>query len=114
MPGKYCVVLVTAPNRNTAQHLTHALLRERAAACVSQMHGLESSFWWKGAIDRAEETLLIIKTRKDRFKKVTTLVSKHHPYEVPEILALPVLAGHAPYLKWLDLSLKPKAKRRKA
>ena len=70
------------------------------------MDGIESRFWWKGKIDRANETLLIVKTKKANFKKIEAEVKKMHSYEVPEIIAVPIAAGSKDYLDWIEDSTK--------
>lgn len=95
------VVLVTAPDEACAERIAAALVEERLAACVSQLAPLRSTYRWQGAIERAEERLLLAKTTAARFDALAARVRALHPYEVPEILALPVVAGSAAYLAWL-------------
>lgn len=102
MSGRYSVVLTTVPTRAKARQLTTLILRKKLAACVNILGPAESFFWWKGKIDRTKEFLLLIKTRISRFDRLRTFIEKHHPYSVPEIIALPIRKGNTPYLKWLE------------
>lgn len=94
------VVMITAPSKNEAEALTQQLLTGRLAACVNAAC-VSSKFIWKGAIDTAEEVLLIAKTRRSLLSKLEECVRRVHSYEVPEIIVLPVIAGHTPYLDWV-------------
>lgn len=102
-----CVVLVTVPDRECGRRLAEALVAERLAACVSQLPGLRSRYRWQGAIEDEPEELLLIKTRRSRFPDLARRVRELHPYQVPEILALPVLDGWQPYLEWLAAETRP-------
>ena len=102
-----CVVYVTCPDRATATSLADALVTERLAACVNMVPGIDSVFWWEGRLDRAQEVLLIIKTTRRRLAALTKAVRQRHPYDVPEVIALPIQAGHPPYLAWVRQSVRP-------
>lgn len=105
----YLIVLVTCPTRKVARRLADKLVNGRLAACVNVLPGIESTFRWQGKVDRCREMLLVIKTTARRFPQLRAAVRKLHPYDVPEIIALPVVAGHAPYLRWVRSSvLTPK------
>jgi periplasmic divalent cation tolerance protein len=105
--SKPCLVLVTTSDRNEAERIAAALVKWRMAACVSILPGVESLFWWEGKVDSAVEFLLLIKTTFDRFSDVEAAVREYHSYKVPEIVALPISAGHEPYLAWLEASVRP-------
>ena len=108
MPQQRCVVvLVTCPTRSNALVLAEAVLRKRLAACANLVPGIESRFWWQGKIDRARETLLILKTTARQVARLRTAVLALHPYDVPEIIALPITAAHPPYLQWVSSSVSP-------
>ena len=102
----HIVVFVTASNKKEARLIAEGLLKKRLAACVNILEGIESLFRWKGKLDQAKETLLIIKSRKDKLGQIIKTVKSLHSYEVPEIIALPVSAGFRPYLRWLDDSVR--------
>lgn len=95
------VVLVTAPSPEKAAELARALVEERLAACGNVVPGLRSIYRWQGAVQEETEALLLLKTTRARLDALRARVVALHPYEVPEVLALPVEAGHAPYLAWI-------------
>lgn len=95
------VVLVTCPTATVARRIARDLVRRRLSACVNLLPHVESVFVWKGKLERCRELLLLIKTTAGRFEALRRAVIKLHPYEVPEVIALPLSAGHQPYLKWV-------------
>ena len=99
------VVLVTVPNAEVADTLAAALVGERLAACVNVLGGVRSTYRWKGAVERDEELLCLCKTTRDGFERLCARIVELHPYELPEVIALPVAAGHAPYLDWITASV---------
>lgn len=94
------VVLVTCP-QDKAQAIATRLVEERVAACVNVVPGVQSTFRWQGKVQSEGEALLVVKTARDRFEALRQAVLRHHPYELPEVIALPVDRGHAPYLDWV-------------
>ena len=108
MATQYDLCLVTAGDRATADRLTAGLLRERLAACVTALPGASSAYLWKGRVEKAEEILLLVKTRRALRSGVTDFVKRNHPYEVPEIIFAAIDAGSRPYLDWLGESTAPK------
>lgn len=105
-PSKYQIVLCTCPDRGCAERIANALLRQKLAACVSVLPGVVSWFWWNGKVDSADEHLLVVKTRADAFQKIQETVGKLHPYELPEVLAVPIADALAAYLRWVDESME--------
>src|SRR5262245_35586645 len=101
------VVLMTAPDRATAESLAQRLVGERLAACANLVSGLASIYRWEGRVERADEILLILKTEADRIPALIARAAELHPYDVPEILALPVEAGLAAYLSWVRAETRP-------
>ena len=99
-------VVTTLPDRASAEQLAAHLLDERLAACV-QISGCTSWYRWQGAIEQAEESVCTIKSRRDLFPALCRAIRALHPYQVPEILAAPVVDGHGPYLDWLNQELLP-------
>jgi periplasmic divalent cation tolerance protein len=93
-------VLVTCPP-DKAQAIAGALVEERVAACVNVVPSLSSVYRWKGAVHVDSEALLIVKSTRDRFEALKQAVLRHHPYELPEVIAVPVDRGHTPYLEWV-------------
>lgn len=103
-PPAHLLVHCTCP-ADRAASLARALVEARVAACVNAIGGIESTYRWDGAIEQECETLLLIKTRADRFEALRASILAHHPYELPEIIAVPVAAAHTPYLDWISDSL---------
>ena len=101
----YIVVLITASKKQEAEAIARGLIKNKLAACVNMVRGIDSLFWWKGKVDRARETLLIAKTKKSKFKKLAAFVRSVHSYTVPEIIALPIVSGNNDYLAWIDESV---------
>ena len=101
------VALVTCPGPAAAARLADALIRRRVAACVNIVPSIRSVYRWKGKIERAGESLLVIKTPARAFERLRRAVIELHPYDVPEVIALPIKAGHAPYLSWVFRSVSP-------
>ena len=97
----YIVLLITFKDLIEARRITAVLLNKRLAACCNLVGPIESSFWWEGKIQRERETLAVIKTKKSKFDSVIQEVKARHSYQVPEIIALPVLKGDPNYLQWL-------------
>lgn len=101
----HLLVLTTCPDRDSARRLAEMLVTQRLAACVNIASGVESVYRWKDQIERSAELLLFIKTRADRYAAVEAAVRAHHPYELPEVLAVPVAKGLGAYLGWIDDNL---------
>jgi periplasmic divalent cation tolerance protein len=95
------IALVTVPDAAAAEKLGEALVQESLAACVNILPQARSIYRWQGAVERADELLLVIKTTRDAFERLRARVVELHSYEVPEVIALPIEAGHAPYLQWI-------------
>lgn len=101
----HIVIFVTASNNEEAGKISRALVENKLAACVNIIGAVKSVFWWEGKLDSAEEALLIIKSSKSKLAKIIKLVKSLHSYQVPEIIALPIIAGDKRYLGWIDASL---------
>lgn len=101
MPGAAILVFTQMPDRASALALARSLVESRVAACVSVGAPVESLYHWQGKIETAEETPLVVKTRQSRYREVETAIRAQHPYELPEIVAVPVVDGLAPYLEWI-------------
>jgi periplasmic divalent cation tolerance protein len=102
----FITVLMTSPDRAEAEKIARRLIEERKAACVSIFPKGDSYFWWEGKIDKAEEYLLISKTREELLPDLIETVKKIHSYDVPEIIALPITGGNRDYLDWLGKETK--------
>lgn len=104
MSTSSCVVLVTAPSPAAAVELARTLVTERLVACGNVLPGVHSVYRWAGGVEEATEALLVLKTQQSRVPDVVARVTELHPYEVPEVIALPIEAGLAAYLGWIDES----------
>jgi periplasmic divalent cation tolerance protein len=100
------VVLSTCATQEEAEKLARVLLERRLAACVNVIPHIRSYYRWKGAIESADECLLIVKSSRELFGAMGEVLEKEHSYEVPELLALPVVEGAANYLNWLAANLR--------
>jgi periplasmic divalent cation tolerance protein len=100
------VVFITTANAEEAQRIADVLLNERKAACINIVPGVSSLFWWQGKLDSAEESLLIVKTRASVLSQIVNLVKEHHSYDIPEVIALPIIGGNRDYLEWMGREVK--------
>ncbi len=101
------VVIMTAADRDEAARLAQMLVEKNLAACVQILPEIQSIYRWKGEIEKQGEILLLAKTLRSNFEELERQVRALHSYETPEIIALPVTAGSAPYLEWLDANVRP-------
>jgi len=99
---EHVVVFITAATADEAQSISNILVSRRKAACVNIVPQIHSMFWWQGKIEHADETLLIVKTKATLLEELIDLVKQNHSYDVPEIIALPIIGGNRDYLQWLD------------
>lgn len=102
---QHCVVFVTVPDRENAERLADFIVENKLGACVNILNVNRSVFFWKGNIEREEEFLLIIKTTLTRFQELKNGIKSIHPYTVPEIIAIPIVAGNQEYLDWIDQTI---------
>ena len=101
---RYIVIFSTCANKKEAGRIAERLVKNKLVACVNIIDGIESVFRWRGRVDRAKEALLVIKSKQSKLNKIIKLVKSLHSYQVPEIIALPIIGGHTPYLDWIDES----------
>ena len=101
----HVVVFVTAKDRKEAKTIADTLVQKKLIACANIVKGIESVFWWAGKVDRCKEVLLIMKTKKSLLSKVVKAVKAAHSYSVPEVIAVPIIAGNRDYLRWIDASV---------
>lgn len=99
--SRILLILCTCPDADCAQRIARALVGERLAACVNRLPGLISTYRWQGRLEEEREHQLLIKTTPDRFDAVAARITELHPFDVPEIIALPVDAGLPDYLQWV-------------
>jgi len=100
------IVYSTCASAEEAERIAKGLVEKRVAACVAVTPGVRSHYWWKDALEQSEEWGLTIKSRRDLFDALCAELRKTHSYEVPEILAVPVVDGAASYLEWMDSELR--------
>ncbi len=100
--SEYIQVLTTTENMEDARKIADALVDKRLAACVQIIGPITSTYRWEGSVQRTEEYLCQIKTRRDRYAELEAALAKLHPYDVPEIIALPIVEGSRDYLAWID------------
>ena len=103
----YNIVIMTASSREEAVKIVRTLLEERLIACANIMDPVSSFFWWQGKIEEEKEALVIMKSHENLFKKLSKRVTELHSYDVPEILALPIVEGSQSYLDWMKACLEP-------
>ena len=106
MNNEYIIVLATTANKLEAEKIAKTLLKERLIACVNIINPVNSFFFWSGKIDNAEECLMVMKSRRDLFSELAECLRGLHSYEVPEVLAIPIIEGSAAYLAWMGEVLK--------
>jgi periplasmic divalent cation tolerance protein len=102
----YIVVLIATDSEEEARRIGQLLVDHEKAACASIVPRVNSLFRWEGQLESAQESLMLVKTKASLFPEVAELVKTVHSYEVPEIVALPIIAGSEEYLKWLDITCR--------
>lgn len=105
---QYRLVITTCPDMAVAEAVAGTLVGEGLAACVNILPGAHSIYEWKGRIERESECVLLIKSRADRMAALQSRLLEEHPYELPELIAVPIEEGLAPYLTWIDTQLDKK------
>ncbi len=103
---EYQLLITTCPDTETAQQLAGVLVGQHLAACVSRIPAIHSTYEWKGETVSEQEVMLFIKSRSDCYGELEKTILEHHPYELPEIIAVPIKGGLGPYLAWIDSQLE--------
>src|SRR5262245_44139582 len=101
------VVLSTCGSEDEAHRIARLLVEQEVAACVNVVPGVRSYYRWQGAVESAGEWLLVVKSSRALFERLRATLEKAHSYEVPEVVALPVIEGAPNYLNWIEASLQP-------
>ncbi len=101
------LVLTTCPDEATADRIALALVEKGLAACVNRCAPVNSIYRWQGKVERATELVLLIKTTRERYAELEQAIRHLHPYELPEIIAVPIAAGHLGYLRWIGEQTTP-------
>jgi len=102
----YIVLFITTATTNEAQRISKVLLEQRKVACVNIVPRVSSLFWWENKLDSAHESLLIVKTKASLLNEVVKLVREIHSYDIPEIIALPIVGGNQDYLEWIGKEVR--------
>ncbi|MEO0228341.1 MAG: divalent-cation tolerance protein CutA [candidate division WOR-3 bacterium] len=100
--NSYIQVFTTVKKKEDAERIARIVVEKRLAGCVQILGPIKSIYWWKGKIESAEEWLCIIKSKKELYPELEKTIKENHPYETPEIIAMPIIAGYEGYLKWLN------------
>jgi len=95
-------VFMTTDKREDAENISRAVVEKRLAACAQLLGPIRSTYWWEDKVEASDEWLCIMKSRSDLFEKLEKAIRDMHPYDVPEIVALPIVAGNRAYLEWLN------------
>jgi periplasmic divalent cation tolerance protein len=101
MKEQYLLILNTCPDKETATRVANTLVNQRLAACVNILPGLTSVYHWQGQIEASEEHLLLIKSTQEAYDRVESAIRQAHPYELPEVIAVTLVAGLDSYLAWI-------------
>ena len=99
------VILCTCPDEETASRLASGLVEKELVACVNILPGIRSIYRWQGTVQDEPETMMVIKSTRDSFTQLKSWLRENHPYEVPEILALPVGTGLSEYMNWVEVNV---------
>ncbi len=102
MSKKTLIIITTCPNSEEAIRLTEKIISNSLAACVNRFDNMSSSFLWKSKIHNEKESLLIIKTIDEKYQEIEALIKKMSSYELPEIIAIPIMKGSFEYLNWVE------------
>ena len=101
------VIFTNCPDEATAERIARVLVEQRLAACVNRLTPVQSTYRWQGAVEQAVEVPLLIKSTRARYPELEAAIRSLHPYTVPEIIAVPIAAGYAPYLRWVEDETQP-------
>ncbi|MCS7125706.1 MAG: divalent-cation tolerance protein CutA [Aigarchaeota archaeon] len=104
--SKYIQVLTTIDSEAKAEEIAKRLLRDRLAACVQIIGPIKSMYWWKDQMEEAREWICLIKTESSKYADIENTIKEVHSYEVPEIIALPIISGYSRYLEWISNEVK--------
>jgi|SRR5690606_1828328 len=104
--SEFLQVQTTTGSRADGEAIARALVEQRLAACVQVIGPIHSTYWWEGAVETAEEYLCLVKSNREAYPALEAAIQELHPYEVPEIIALPIEGGSRAYLSWLQAELR--------
>ena len=100
--AEFITVQTTIDSKDGAQKIAEALVRRHLAACVQVSGPITSTYWWEGKLEQSQEWMCAAKTRKELYNELEQAIRENHPYDTPEILAIPVVAGIKSYLDWIE------------
>jgi len=103
---KYIQIFTTTEKKDDAEKIAKTLVEKRLAGCIQIVGPIVSTYWWKGNVETTKEWLCFIKSKKALYKKLEKAIKEIHPYETPEIIAMPIVSGSRDYLEWLSNELK--------
>lgn len=103
------VIFITTGTDEEAHRIANMLLTQKKVACVNILPKVRSLFWWQDKLDSAQESLLIVKTRASLLSEIVSMVREVHSYDVPEVIALPIIGGNPDYLEWIGKEVKQSA-----
>lgn len=106
MESALVIVYITAPSMEIAQLLAQSLVEQRLAACVNLVGSIQSVYLWQGSLHQDEEVLMVVKTRRTHLDTIADVLRTLHPYDLPELIAFPVVGGSPAYLDWVEQSTK--------
>lgn len=107
MTIQYQIALCTCPDEESAETVANHLVDQQLAACVNIITGIRSVFRWKGEVESNKEVLLVIKTMLHVYDRMEQVILQHHPYELPEVVIVPITNGNSDYLSWIKSSVLP-------
>jgi periplasmic divalent cation tolerance protein len=97
----YVLGIISSP-QDSAEHIARTIVEKQLAACIQISGPVSSFYWWKGKVEKDTEALIFIKTKKDRAKKIEDVVKAIHPYDIPELIFIPLIEGISSYFRWID------------
>ena len=103
---KTVAIFITVGTNEEAKKIANILLSQRKVACVNILSRVSSFFWWQDKLDSVQESLLIIKTKAELVDEIVGLVKEIHSYDIPEIIAVPIIGGNQDYLEWIGKEVK--------
>ena len=106
MIEEYIQVFTTTEKKEDAKKIARAVVEKRLAGCIQTLGPIVSTYWWKGNVETAEEWLCLLKSKRALYEELEKTIKEIHPYEIPEIIAIPIVAGSKDYLEWLGNELK--------
>jgi len=105
MEKGYIIIITTTKTKKDMEKISNVLLKEKLSPCIQIFGPIISNYWWKGKLETTKEWFCFIKSKKEFYKKIEKVIKRHHPYKIPEIIAIPICNGNKGYLNWLKNEL---------